>query len=53
MIAKKFFEISLLVAEMQGFEFLATRSIFTGEHNHFFISHVQFLARTLYLEEFL
>jgi len=53
MISKKFFEISLLAAEIQHFEFLATRWIFRSEHNHFFISHVQYLAITLYLEGFL
>jgi len=53
MIAKKNFEKSLPVAEIQHFEFLATRWIFGGEHNHFFISHIQFLAISLYLEGFL
>jgi len=42
MTAKKFFEISLPAAEIQHFEFLATRWIFKGEHNHFFISHINF-----------
>jgi len=49
MIAKKF-ETSLPMAEIQHCEFLASRWIFIGENNHFFISHVQFLAVTLYLD---
>jgi len=41
------------MAETQHLEFLATRWIFRGEHNHFFISHIQFLAITPYLEGYL
>jgi len=51
--SKKNFEISLPGAEIQHFLFLATRWIFKGEYNHFFISHVKFLAVTLFLEGFL
>jgi len=46
-------EISLPAAEIQHFEFLATRWIFKGKRNQIFISHIQFLAITLYLERFL
>jgi len=53
MIAKNIFEISSPAAEIQYFEFLATKWNFRGEHKHFFISHSQFLAITLYLERFL
>jgi len=52
MIETKIFEISLPAAEIKHFEFLATRWIFRGERNHFFISHVQFLAITLHIEGF-
>jgi len=41
------------MAETQHFEFLATRWIFRGKHNHCFISHIRFLVITLYLEGFL
>jgi len=53
MIAKKIIEITLPAAEIQHFEFLTTRWIFRGDHNHFFISNIHFLAITLYLEGFL
>jgi len=53
MIAKKNIELPLLAAEIQHFEFLATRWTFRGDHNHFFISHVEILAITLHLEGFL
>jgi len=53
MIAKKSIEITFPAAEIQHFEFLTIWLIFRGDHNHFFISHIQFLAITLYLEEFL